>query len=277
MTFAQYYNDLLPYLSNGDEKRTEFFDDMIEHFIYKEYQNSCGLLNCMLDTKTRYIKKKNANKIKPDYAAYAYSKHDPQRYRKWLHDRMFDQDSFYSIENWLEKNEIEYRDVCEACDELLENILFEIGYPNVSDGEVTLPPADNTCADSDRLTVNDRKLLKDFCFDYDRILEKCIKSDPAEAWFTGRISSAVDKLYNEKWQNRIVEFENIRLQSDLLSTIATLRELCDALDPDKEKAPVSPIRKLRIELRNCYVKIHPDKYAGLFPYEAFIDDWNDEE
>ena len=32
-----------------------------------------------------------------------------------------------------------------------------------------------------------------------------------------------------------------------------------------------------IKLRNLYVKLHPTGYIGIFPYEAFIDDWNDGE
>ena len=47
-----------------------------------------------------------------------------------------------------------------------------------------------------------------------------------------------------------------------------------ALDPDSESTGAS-VRRLRIKLRDNYVKLHPDSYAGLFPYDAFIDDWNE--
>lgn len=31
------------------------------------------------------------------------------------------------------------------------------------------------------------------------------------------------------------------------------------------------------EIRNLYVKLHPNQFVGAFPYDAFIDDWNDGE
>ena len=280
MTFSEYYNALYPYLSDGDTDREAFYDEMLRHFIFEEAQESCALLLCKSDTKKRYIKEINPNKIKPENAGFAYSKHNPQRYIKWLYNRMFDQDSFHKIEEWLKANDIEFRDACEACDTLLEDILFGIAYPYASDGgEVKFPVADNVSGQKssglERLTDNDRALLKDFWIDFDSILEKCIKSDQSEVWLTGRITGTINSLYNDKWKDRMADFEDIRLQSDILNTVATLREFCDALNPDKEKAPTSPIRKLKIELRDCYIKIHPDKYAGLFPYDAYIDDWNE--
>ena len=66
------------------------------------------------------------------------------------------------------------------------------------------------------------------------------------------------------------------MQSDIIGTIATLQDFCKALNPDSEATPGSSVRRLRIKLRDNYVKLHPDNYAGLFPYDAFIDDWNDE-
>ena len=54
MTFAEYFNSLYPYLSDG-EKPVVFFDAMIGHFIDEEAQEACVLLNCKLDTKRRYI------------------------------------------------------------------------------------------------------------------------------------------------------------------------------------------------------------------------------
>lgn len=279
MTFSEYYNALYPYLSDG-EKHDVFYDSMIGHFIYEEAQEACNLLTCKPDTKRRYIKVNNPNKIKPEYAQYVYSKHYPLEYYNWLKRRMYQQDTYDRIEEWLTDNGIEFNDVCDACDNLLESIFFTIAYPNASDSSaVILPPATNTKENtsSQQLTENDKKLLKDFRIDFDSILEKCITNDQAEVWFTGRLSTEINSLYNDKWKNRIAKFEDISLQSDILSTIATLREFCNTLNPDSESIPGSSVRKLRIRLRNNYVKIHPDNYVNIFPYDAFIDDWNDGE
>mgnify|MGYP006865368792 FL=1 len=107
-------------------------------------------------------------------------------------------------------------------------------------------------------------------------MEKCIASDQAEVWFTGSMVAKINSLYNEKWKDQISRFEDIGLQSNILSTVAVLQDFCKALDPDSESVPGSSVRRLRTKLRDNYVKLHPDNYAGIYPYDAFIDDWNDE-
>lgn len=277
MTFSEYFNALYPYLSDG-EKPVVFYDGLIGHFIYEAAQEACKLLNCQPDTKRRYIQKNNPNKIKPDYAQYAYSKHNPQRYQQWLNARMYEQDTYHKIEEWLNASDIEFYDVCAACDDLLENIFLSIAHPNASDGPAVHLPAKDAKEKtaSSHLTENDKKLLKEFHIDFDSILEKCIASDQAEVWFSGSIATKVNNLYNEKWKGKMAGFEDISLQSDVLSTIAALQEYCKALDPDIESVPGSSVRRLRIKLRDNYVKTHPDSYAGIYPYDAFIDDWNDD-
>ena len=272
MTFSEYFNALYPYLADGD-KPVDFFDKMIEHFIHAEALDACQLLDRPHDTKARYIKKSNPNKIKPDYAQYVYSKHNPQRYREWLDDRMCALDIHYKIEEWLNDKDIEFYDVCAACDDLLENIFLNIASPE--DSGVKLPEKEAADgADSSQLSENDKTLLKDFHIDFDSILKKCIEGGQSEVWFTDSLAKNVDSLYSDKWKERIPGFEDLGLQSDVLNTIATLQDFCKALDPDSESTGTS-VRKLRIKLRDNYVKLHPESYAGLFPYDAFIDDWNE--
>ena len=272
MTFSEYFNALYPYLADGD-KPVDFFDKMIEHFIHVEAQDACQLLDRPHDTKARYIKKSSPNKIKPDYAQYVYSKHNPQRYRKWLDDRMCALDIHYKIEEWLNDKDIEFYDVCAACDDLLETIFLNIASPE--DSGVKLPEKDTADgAVSSQLSESDKTLLKDFHIDFDSILKKCIEGGQSEVWFTDSLSKKIDNLYSEKWKERIPGFEDLGLQSDVLNTIATLQDFCKALEPDSESTGAS-VRRLRIKLRDNYVKLHPDSYAGLFPYDAFIDDWNE--
>ncbi len=280
MTFSEYYNGLYPYLSGG-KKRYDFFDEMIGHFIKESAHNSCSLLNCPKDTKGRYIQKSNARKIDPEYARYAYSQYDTG-YNDWLQSKMSDEDSFEDVEEWLTDNNIEFDDVCDSCDELLQEIMFSIAYPDAIKGnEVTLPPSYKALTEDnsglEHLSENDRKLLKSFRIDFDSTLRKCIISDMPEAWFTGRISGKIESLYNEKWKKLIPEISDIRTQSDILATVAALREFCDALDPDKKAFSFNPVRKIRMELRDCFVKIHPDEYVMVLPHDNYIDDWNDDE
>lgn len=158
----------------------------------------------------------------------------PAGYIEWLNDRMYQSDSYDRIEEWLTNSGIEFHDCCAACDTLLADIFFTIAYPNATDtSEVKLP--DKNTADGDisfQLSENDKDLLKNFHIDFDSILEKCIASNQAEVWFTGSLSTKVNGLYNEKWKDQIAKFEDIGLQSDILSTIATLQDFCKALDPD---------------------------------------------
>ncbi len=275
MTFSEYFNALYPYISDG-EKPMVVLDGMIGHFIYEEAQEGCKLLTGSADTRRRYIQKKNPNPIKPEYAQYAHTNHNSAGFIEWLNDRMYQSDSYDRVEEWLTNSGIEYHDCCAACDNLLSDIFFRIAYPNVTDGsEVKLPdksPADEGI--SSQLSENDRSLLTDFHIDFDSILKKCIEGGQSEVWFTDSLSKKIDNLYSEKWKERIPGFEDLGLQSDVLNTIATLQDFCKALDPDSESTGAS-VRRLRIKLRDNYVKLHPDSYAGLFPYDAFIDDWNE--
>ena len=277
MTFSEYFNALYPYLADGN-KPVVFLDGMIGHFIYEEAQEGCKLLTGPGDTRRRYIQKKNPNKIKPEYAQYAYTNHNSSGYIEWLNDRMYQTDSYDRIEEWLTNSGIDFHDCCAACDTLLADILFSIAFPNISGGsEVILPEKTNDVdAGGSQLSDNDKELLKDFHVDFDSILEKCIASNQAEVWFTSSFAAKVNGLYKEKWKDRSSGFEDIALQGDILSTIALLLDFCKALDPDSESTTGISVRKLRIKLRDYYVKLHPENFAGIFPYDAFIDDWNDE-
>ena len=70
---------------------------------------------------------------------------------------------------------------------------------------------------------------------------------------------------------------DILLKSDVLAVLGTLQELCDSLNPNKDTKPGLSVRMIRTKLRNLYVKLHPNGYIDIFPYDAFIDDWNDGE
>ena len=137
----------------------------------------------------------------------------------------------------------------------------------------TTPSEDNS---SLRLSENDNNLLNDFHNDFDSIIKKCIEGDQTEVLLTATLAAKVNGLYASKWKQLISRFEDISFQSDILNTIATLQEFCRVLDPNTASDPGPSVRKLKIRLRDNYVKLHPDSFAGIFPYDAFIDDWDDE-
>lgn len=276
MTFSEYFNALYPYLADGEPK-LDFFDEMIDHFIYEDALASCKILDARPDTKRRYIQEEEPNKINLKYAQYLYAKHNPSRYQSWLNKKMYDQDTFIEIEDWLKSKNIEFTDSSVACDDLLESIFFNIGYPNAhGDADIKLPEKNmEGGAESSHLTEHDRELLKEFHIDFDSILEKFIMNGQAGAVFAGGLPAKIDALYNGKWKDQALAFDDLGLQAEILGTIATLKELCNILDPDCESTSGSSVRRLRMKLRNDYVKLHPDNYVNVFPYEAFIDDWDD--
>lgn len=276
MTFSEYFNALYPYLADGEPK-LDFFDEMIDHFIYEDALASCKILDARPDTKRRYIQEEDPNKINLKYAQYLYAKHNPSRYQSWLNKKMYDQDTFIEIEEWLKSKNIEFTDSSVACDDLLESIFFNIGYPNAhGDADIKLPEKNmEGGAESSHLTEHDRELLKGFHIDFDSILEKFIMNGQAGAVFVGGLPAKIDGLYNGKWKDQALAFDDLGLQSEILGTIATLKELCSTLDSDSESTSSSSVRRLRMKLRNDYVKLHPDNYVNIFPYEAFIDDWDD--
>ena len=120
-------------------------------------------------------------------------------------------------------------------------------------------------------------MVLDFNSDYDEVIQMCIGDRYAQEYLTGRLSKKINTLYNSKWKDKSAEIEDILLRSDILAILGSLQELCDALNPNKDTKPGLSVRMIRTKLRNLYVKLHPTGYIGIYPYEAFIDDWNEGE
>ena len=66
------------------------------------------------------------------------------------------------------------------------------------------------------------------------------------------------------------------LRSCVIETLGLLQQLCDTLDPSTAGTTITAfrlsVRTIRLQLRNNYVKLHPDEYVGVFPYEAVVPD-----
>ena len=277
MTFSEYFNGLYNPLKN-EEKKADFFDKMISHFIDEDACEDCVLLNVDPDTKPRYVKEKKPNPIKADNAKYVYAHRNHNQYAAWINDRISDMEAYDVIEKWLIENGLNADDSGETCYKLLTDILFEIGFPNNNEKAIKLPQKekDSDIAESE-WTEHDNALIADFNSDYDEVIQMCIGDRYAQEYLTGRLSKKINTLYNSKWKDRSSEFEDILLKSDILAILGTLQELCDALNPNKNTKPGLSVRMIRMKLRNLYVKLHPTGYIGIYPYEAFIDDWNEGE
>lgn len=277
MTFSEYFNGLYNPLKN-EEKKADFFDKMISHFIDEDACEDCVLLNVDPDTKPRYVKEKKPNPIKADNAKYVYAHRNHNQYASWINDRIADMEAYDVIEKWLIENGLNADDSGEACYKLLTDILFEIGFQNNNEEAIKLPQKekDSDIAESE-WTEHDNALIADFNSDYDEFIQMCIGDRYAQEYLTGRLSKKINTLYNSKWKEKSSEFEDILLKSDILAILGTLQELCDALNPNKDTKPGLSVRMIRMKLRNLYVKLHPTGYIGIYPYEAFIDDWNEGE
>lgn len=174
-----------------------------------------------------------------------------------------------------------------ACAELLEAVILRIINPPVtSESDVQLPPEVEAAVleaevGGAELSQADNDLLQAFHADYDKIIKLCIGEGYAEVWLAGNISKQINDLYNKKWSFESIKFQNILLRASVIETLGLLQQLFDILDPNTKGTTITAfqpsVRAIRLKLRNQYVKLHPNEYAGVFPYEAFVPDWDDGE
>lgn len=280
MTFSEYALGLFPYISYG-KKEGDFFTALIGNFLQDAVIDSCEILKRKYDTRYRYVK---GSPIKTKDAQFIYNHRDIKKFSSWIEERMGDTDSYDKIEEWLNQSGITTEYVPDACAELLETIILEIINPPASD--VQLPPeveaaiSGTEVAGAD-LSEEDQELLQDFQADYDKIIIQCIGERYAEIWIAGNISKRIKSLYTEKWATKSGEFQNLMLKSWVIGVLALLQQMCDILDPNTNGTTITAfrpsVRQIRLKLRNHYVNLHPNKYVGVLPSEAFVPDWADGE
>lgn len=125
---------------------------------------------------------------------------------------------------------------------------------------------DNPYSDEDQV------LLAEFTSDYDAIMSKIIGENFASAFLEMEITEKIKELYQLKWQIDANKFDNPILKGYIFNLLGELNKISNIFF-------ISPsnFRKLKVTIRNLYVKLHPELYTVTFPYEAFIDDWNDGE
>ena len=85
----------------------------------------------------------------------------------------------------------------------------------------------------------------------------------------------IKDLYDNKWISKADTFSDPSLKSYVFGLLSELNNISNSFLVSGSATPF--LGNSRTKIRNLYVKLHPNQFAGAFPYDAFIDDWNDGE
>lgn len=130
-------------------------------------------------------------------------------------------------------------------------------------------------ADEFPYSSEDNSLLQEFTADYDEIMVVLIGENYAESLIDMTLPCKVKDLYENKWISKADTFSDPSLKSYVFGLLGELNNISNSLLVDGSVTP--SLGNARTKIRNLYVKLHPDQFAGAFPYDAFIDDWDDGE
>ena len=130
-------------------------------------------------------------------------------------------------------------------------------------------------SDESPYSSEDNELLQEFTADYDEIMFTMIGENYGVSLIDMSLPNKVQALYKTKWNTKADAFNNPILKSYVFSLLGELNQLSNCL----LTAGTEPffIKQTRTRIRNLYVKLHPGSFAEAFPYDAFIDDWDDGE
>lgn len=130
-------------------------------------------------------------------------------------------------------------------------------------------------SDESPYSSEDNELLQEFTADYDEIMFTMIGDNYGASLVDMSLPNRVQVLYKTKWNTKADTFNNPTLKSYVFSLLGELNQLSNCL----LTAGIEPffIKQTRTRIRNLYVKLHPNSFAETFPYDAFIDDWDDGE
>ena len=128
--------------------------------------------------------------------------------------------------------------------------------------------------DESPYTLEDNLLLQEFTADYDEIMVVLIGEDYAEALIDMTLPNKIKDLYENKWISKADSFTELSLKSHVFALLGELNNISNSFLNDSS---TTSFGSGRAKIRNLYVKLHPDQFAGAFPYDAFIDDWDDGE
>lgn len=130
-------------------------------------------------------------------------------------------------------------------------------------------------ADESPYSSEDNLLLQEFTADYDEIMVVLIGENYAESLIDRTLPCKIKDLYETKWMSKADVFADPTLKSYVFGLLGELNNISNSFLFDGSVTPY--FGNARTKIRNLYVKLHPDQFAGAFPYDAFIDDWDDGE
>lgn len=144
---------------------------------------------------------------------------------------------------------------------------------NIETESIEIP--DEQPSDENAYSQEDTALLQEFTADYDEIMFTLIGENYGASLVDMSLPNKVQTLYKTKWNAKADAFSDPTLKSYVFGLLGELNQLSRSLLLGSGE-PFS-INSTRTKIRNLYVKLHPDSFAKAFPYDAFIDDWDDGE
>lgn len=130
-------------------------------------------------------------------------------------------------------------------------------------------------ADESPYSAEDNLLLEEFTADYDEIMAALIGESYAASLIDMTLPCKIKDLYETKWMSKADAFADPSLKSYVFGLLGELNNISNSFLDGSSATPF--FGSTRTKIRNLYVKLHPDQFAGAFPYDAFIDDWDDGE
>lgn len=121
----------------------------------------------------------------------------------------------------------------------------------------------------------DNLLLEEFTADYDEIMVILIGENYVASLIDMTLPCKIKDLYETKWMSKADTFADPSLKSYVFGLLGELNNISNSFLVSGSTTPF--LGSSRTKIRNLYVKLHPDQFAGTFPYDAFIDDWDDGE
>ncbi|MCC8014243.1 MAG: hypothetical protein LIO87_03525 [Eubacterium sp.] len=117
-------------------------------------------------------------------------------------------------------------------------------------------------------------MLQELTADYDEIMLAMIGENYGIELLDMTLPRKKD-LYASKWNTKATAFTDLTLKANVYALLGELNQLSESLLIGGNEPFF--IKKTRLKIRNLYVKLHPELFSVAFPYDAFIDDWDDGE
>ena len=163
--------------------------------------------------------------------------------------------------------------IADAWDNAVSNIIK--GSNENSTAVTTSVQLPEELTDESPYSSEDNLLLQEFTADYDEIMIALIGENYAESLIDRTLPCKIKDLYETKWMSKADVFADPTLKSYVFGLLGELNNISNSFLFDGSVTPY--FGNARTKIRNLYVKLHPDQFAGAFPYDAFIDDWDNGE